>query len=431
MLQYIAEAAPNCDMILIHDDNLALLDGLGYNTSREALQPDVELSYLRSSKPLIHEVLFSPDDLSPDNNGLPVANTELIRVATLSAIYERQPELGRMSDSIMGRMTSPDPAYVVSSRASERHQTQVHHPPSLPSPTPVQIRSPYDVSRGHRAYQPYALATQPSSPHIRKRKALLIGINDSTHPNPELNQDIYETAYFLRDYLGFERNSTRVLTDDQPLNLPIKKNILAAMYWLVEGAQSGDSLFFFFSGPTAQIKDTNGDGPDGLDEVMCTMEFLSSPANPWVITDNDVHDIMIKPLPPKCRLTAIIDTCHSGTLLDLPFIYNSHGMLTPNNPSVVERRSSDADVISLSACKDNQEDHVDGRASEAWHGGAMRRVSQTFKEYTTSSGYRVTYLDIIRSLCAGTHANGLRQQPQLSSSSPIDINQDINQRFLI
>lgn len=33
-----------------------------------------------------------------------------------------------------------------------------------------------------------------------------------------------------------------------------------------------------------------------------------------------MHDIMVKPLPAGCRLTAIFDSCHSGSSLDLPYI---------------------------------------------------------------------------------------------------------------
>ena len=90
------------------------------------------------------------DDLLPDDNS--PADTEIVKVATLSAIYERQCEyyvlqrfllhcvasdtilgVGRMSDSIRGRMISTlepryplGPAYVVSSRALEGPHPQVY-----------------------------------------------------------------------------------------------------------------------------------------------------------------------------------------------------------------------------------------------------------------------------------------------------------------
>ena len=41
------------------------------------------------------------------------------------------------------------------------------------------------------------------------------------------------------------------------------------------------------------------------------------------IVDDEMHDILVKPLPPGCRLTAIFDACHSATALDLPCAYTN------------------------------------------------------------------------------------------------------------
>lgn len=49
------------------------------------------------------------------------------------------------------------------------------------------------------------------------------------------------------------------------------------------------------------------------------------------ITDDIMHDIMVRPLPPGCRLTAVFDSCHSGTALDLPYIYSTQGVLKEQN----------------------------------------------------------------------------------------------------
>lgn len=32
------------------------------------------------------------------------------------------------------------------------------------------------------------------------------------------------------------------------------------------------------------------------------------------------HALLVKPLPAACRLTAIFNTCHSGTVMDLPYV---------------------------------------------------------------------------------------------------------------
>ncbi|KAI9450159.1 peptidase C14, caspase domain-containing protein [Lactarius psammicola] len=82
-------------------------------------------------------------------------------------------------------------------------------------------------------------------------------------------------ATFLHDYLGFEWNDMRVLTDDQ--TIPNRNNIIEAMHWLVEGAQPGDTLFYYFSGHAMQIKDIDGDELDECDECPFYCFFVGRP----------------------------------------------------------------------------------------------------------------------------------------------------------
>ena len=44
-----------------------------------------------------------------------------------------------------------------------------------------------------------------------------------------------------------------------------------------------------------------------------------------------MHRIMVKSLAPGVRLTAIFDSCHSGSALDLPYIYSTQGVLKEPN----------------------------------------------------------------------------------------------------
>lgn len=44
---------------------------------------------------------------------------------------------------------------------------------------------------------------------------------------------------------------------------------------------------------------------------------------PW----QDLHKILVKHLPPGVRLTVIFDSCHSGTAMDLPYVYNETGCI--------------------------------------------------------------------------------------------------------
>ncbi|KAH8996595.1 hypothetical protein EDB92DRAFT_1505534 [Lactarius akahatsu] len=71
---------------------------------------------------------------------------------------------------------------------------------------------------------------------------------------------------------------------------------------------------------------------------VCAMDYegngqfpITSPTTPGIIVDDDMHDIMVKPLPPGYRLTAVLD-------------YDSRGRPKQTDPIVVQRKSSEADI---------------------------------------------------------------------------------------
>ncbi|RUS12462.1 peptidase C14, caspase domain-containing protein [Endogone sp. FLAS-F59071] len=110
------------------------------------------------------------------------------------------------------------------------------------------------------------------------------------------------------------------------------------MRWLVYDAQPNDSFFFHYSGHGGQVgfsngttKDLDGDEDDGMDETIYPVDHQHA-NNQGIntIIDDEMHDIMVRPLPPGCRLTAIFDSCHSGTALDLPYIYSTTGVIKEN-----------------------------------------------------------------------------------------------------
>ncbi|KAI0217124.1 Ca(2+)-dependent cysteine protease [Massospora cicadina] len=161
-----------------------------------------------------------------------------------------------------------------------------------------------------------------------RRKALLIGINyfDTPYELKGCINDVRNIKDFLMETYSFPSEGIVVMTDDQsdnPLRMPTRRNILDAMNWLADGARPNDSLFFHFSGHGSQIPDLDGDEEDGYDETICPCDFTKE----GMIVDDEMNRILVRPLPAGCRLTALFDCCHSGTALDLPYIYNSQGEL--------------------------------------------------------------------------------------------------------
>jgi len=290
----------------------------------------------------------------------------------------------------------------------------------------------------------------PEDPRRPRRDALVIGINYRFHSNPDsrlkkLNhgvEDAYAIANFLRgttfpfrsiifslilpvEDWGFAHKNVRIMTDESSQwdDLPTKDNILKAMKKLVHGAKPNDSFFLYFSGHGQQIKDLNGDERDGFDECLCAMDYCGNdgqltPDTPGLIVDDLMHEILVKPLPSGCRLIAIFDACHSGTLLDLPYIYNSNGAVKrsifPHRlrfSRILKRtKSICGDVISLGSSKDRQS------SLETNKGGALRRA---FIDCMRAAEHNITYQELILNLREAMKQYDTQQQPQLSSSQKI------------
>ena len=54
-----------------------------------------------------------------------------------------------------------------------------------------------------------------------------------------------------------------------------------------------------------------------MDETICPIDFTRA----GQITDNQIFSLLVEPLPSGVRLTAIMDCCHSGTGMDLPWMH--------------------------------------------------------------------------------------------------------------
>ncbi|KAI3796496.1 hypothetical protein L1987_39168 [Smallanthus sonchifolius] len=143
--------------------------------------------------------------------------------------------------------------------------------------------------------------------------------------------------------------------ETDPIRIPTGRNMRAALSWLITGCQSGDALLFQFSGHGSRQRNLNGDEIDGYDETLCPLDFETD----GMIIDDEINATIIKPLPHGVKLHAIIDSCHSGTVLDLPFFcrMNSTGQYEweDHRPKTgIWKGSSGGEVISISGCDDDQ-----------------------------------------------------------------------------
>jgi hypothetical protein len=72
---------------------------------------------------------------------------------------------------------------------------------------------------------------------------------------------------------------------------------------------------FRHPGHGSQQTDYSGDELDGSDETILPTDYESA----GQIVDDELNDLLVKPLLPGVTLHALMDCCHSGTVLDLPY----------------------------------------------------------------------------------------------------------------
>ncbi|OQN98909.1 Metacaspase-1A [Cryoendolithus antarcticus] len=329
--------------------------------------------------------------------------------------------------------------------AQAMHNTGYGQPP----PPPQQVQS-----FGQGAPQGYSFQYSNCT---GRRKALLIGVNYFGQRGQLRGciNDVKNMSSYLNGYFGYKREDMVCLTDDQqsPMSQPTKANILRAMHWLVKDARPNDSLFFHYSGHGGQTKDLDGDEDDGYDEVIYPVDFREA----GHIVDDEMHRIMVAPLQPGVRLTAIFDSCHSGSALDLPYIYSTQGVLKEPNLAKeagqgllgivssyargdlggmastamglfkkvtsggdsyernLRTKTSPADVIMWSGSKDSQTSQDANIAGQAT--GAMSWAFVAALKKNPQQSY-VQLLNSIREELETKYT----QKPQLSCSHPLDTN---------
>ncbi|KAF8924190.1 Ca(2+)-dependent cysteine protease [Dissophora ornata] len=289
-----------------------------------------------------------------------------------------------------------------------------------------------------------------------RKRALFVGINYFGQQN-ELRgciNDVKNIKNFVIQNFGFKEEDTITLTDDQKdsTRVPTHANILAAMQWLVHGASPNDSFFFHYSGHGGQVADQDGDEDDGYDETIYPVDHEEA----GVIIDDTMHEIMVHPLPAGCRLTAIMDCCHSGSALDLPYIYSTTGnlkepnmladvgtgvltagmaymkgdmggmlrglgglgkklMAAKNRDKNSHNKASAADCIMFSGCKDTQ------TSADAHEQGFGMTGAMTFSFISAlTANPQQSYLELLNSI-RDILRSKYEQKPQLSSSHPVDL----------
>ena len=239
------------------------------------------------------------------------------------------------------------------------------------------------------------------------RNALLIGMNypETTYKLSGCVNDINTIEKLLIEKFNFKNI---VKLHDSSSILPTKINILLQLKLLLGQSNSGDVLFFHYSGHGSQIKDINGDETDGMDEVIIPVDYFS---NNSIIVDDEIKGIIQENLKEGVKLIVLMDCCNSGTIFDLKYNYDSNWNQVVNNKSL----DTKGDIILISGCSDSQKSY-DTYVNSIYQGSTTRSFNETIK--TT-----ITWKQMINNMRQILINSGLSVQvPQISSGRPFDIN---------
>ena len=199
--------------------------------------------------------------------------------------------------------------------------------------------------------------------------ALLIGCEYTNYSDqnlmnilPGCHNDVQNFSKLLKDCYNYKDDEILILIDDHSSLLPpTKDNILKHLCNIIESP--AQLITIYYSGHGIRIAgkntettdfDENNEEKNLYDECIVPCDYKTQ----GVITDDTLHDIFWTKLYKEkvSRVLAIFDCCNSGTLFDLPFIYQP-----PNQLKIATKRTEDIKysdqhplIFSISGCKDNQ-----------------------------------------------------------------------------
>lgn len=142
------------------------------------------------------------------------------------------------------------------------------------------------------------------------RKALLVGINEYPREAGRLAgcvNDVFTMSAALQD-CGFTPEQIRTCLDDRAT----ASGILSRLEWLLEDAEPGDQLVFYYSGHGARVPEYGAfDEPDRLTETLVPWDFDWTPETS--ISDEQIFGLYSQ-LPYDVQLMLVFDCCHAGSM---------------------------------------------------------------------------------------------------------------------
>ena len=175
-----------------------------------------------------------------------------------------------------------------------------------------------------------------------------------------------------------------------------------ALRWLARQSRRGE-IWFHFSGHGGWTYDASSDERDRRDETIVCLD--------GVITDDQIHEVLVKHVPRTSNAICTMDCCHSGTALDLKYLYVS------GNRNVQENRNAKGtqNIVCLSGCRDvgtSADAYFDGK----WAGAMPKHLLDVLRE----ANYQITIYSLLRKLRLKLRRGRFRQIPQITTNKRLN-----------
>jgi len=255
-----------------------------------------------------------------------------------------------------------------------------------------------------------------------KKAAILFGLNYKHIPGSELNgciNDVKNVATFLEQTVKIPKSSIEIYNDNDNMDDTSFVGIIKRLYQFAikTWAQNLDLVWIHYSGHGSFINDKNNDENDGFDECICPSDYTN-----FGFISDDIFSDILKSFNPRTQVIIIMDSCHSGTMGDLKYLWK-----TPTE-QIVDGSNTNGRICMISGSMDNQKS-ADSIFNGNPEGALTHYLLETLNDKNEFNKASNDIFYLVESINKKLSSNGFTQLSLLSSSLNLKIN-NISKWFL-